>query len=121
MATPTINRFLVEIAGFLRTKNGTKIQDFMLLEPPLPPQYDLIVNELRQSFPETHQDALEAKCRSLFPEDEESDDGGSPAAFIGFTTKYFAFLRDVDVNDLVETHEMLKALLKSVKTVEIKL
>lgn len=112
MSSPTIDKFLGEIARILREKNGNQLQDFLLLEPPLPPLYNLIVTELRQSFPAGSQDALEAKCKSFLPESEEGDDGGSWLSFISFTLKYFAFLRDVDVNDLVETHDMLKGLLK---------
>lgn len=114
MSSPTLDKFLLEIARILHEKDGIQLQDFMLLEPPLPPLYKLIVNELRQSFLDASQDVLEAKCRSSLPEHEDGDDGGSWLSFISFTAKYFAFLRDVDENDLVETHDLLKGLLKLV-------
>lgn len=120
-ATPTIDKFLTEVARILREKNGVQLQDFVILEPPLPPLYNDIVDELRQSFPATDiqhasdgQDALEAKCEALLPEFAEGDEGGSWTSFVSFIVKYFVFMRDVDVNHLVETHDMLKALLKSV-------
>ena len=112
MSTPTIDKFLGEVARILREKNGAQLQDYLILEPPLPPLYNIIVNELRQTFPASNQDALEAKCMALLPEDEEGDEGGSWTAFISFLVQYFAFLRDVNVDHLVETHDMLKALLK---------
>lgn len=112
MSTPTIDKFLGEVARILREKNGAQLQDYLILEPPLPPLYNIIVNELRQSFPISSQDALEAKCKALLPEDEEGDEGGSWTAFLSFLVQYFAFLRDVNVDHLVETHDMLKALLK---------
>lgn len=115
MASPTVDDLLKVVAGLLREKNGIKLQDVMLLEPPLPPLYNTIVSELRRSFPASSQDALEAKCTHLLPEYEEGDEGGSWISFITFTAKYFAFLRDVDVNDLVGTHDMLKSLLKLVE------
>lgn len=112
MSSPTVDKFLLEIARILREKDGSQLQDFMLLEPPLPPLYNLIISELRQSFPANSQDALNSKCKSYLPEHEEGDEGGSWLSFISFTVKYFAFLRDVDVDNLVETHDMLKALLR---------
>ena len=112
MSTPTIDKFLSELARILRQKNGVQLQDYLILEPPLPPLYNIIVNELRQAFPGGNQDVLEAKCKAMLPEDEEGDEGGSWTAFISFLVQYFAFLRDVNVDHLVETHDMLKALLK---------
>lgn len=116
MASPTIDEFLEEVRGLLRDKNGIKLQDVMLLEPPLPPSYHRLVSELKQSFPEHSEDALLTKCASFLPEYDadydEKDGGGSSPAFATFAVRYFAFLRDVDVDDLVETHDLLKNLLK---------
>ena len=119
MASPTIDKFLEEVRELLLEKNGTGLQNVMLLEPPLPPLYHRLVGELRQSFPQSNEDALLAKCESFLPDydadgDDTDGDGGSSPAFSTFAVKYFAFLRDVDVDDLVETHEMLKNLLKFV-------
>ncbi|MCJ1461734.1 hypothetical protein MMC07_000333 [Pseudocyphellaria aurata] len=115
MASSTIDNFLEEVRRLLHEKDGVKLQDVMLLEPPLPPSYHLLVGELRASFPEGSEDALLAKCASFLPEfdadDDDRDGGGSSPAFASFAVKYFAFLRDVDVDDLVETHDMLKNLL----------
>ena len=112
MATPTVDKFLVEIARLLREKNGAKLQDFLIFEPPLPLLYESIVKEITQSFPAAGaQNALEAKCKTVLPS-EGGEDGGSWSSFVAFLVKYFSFLRDVDVNNLVETHDMLKALLK---------
>ena len=119
MSTPTIDKFLGEVARILLDKNGPKLQDYLILEPPLPPLYNIIVNELRQTFPANNQDALEAKCEALLPKDEEGAEGGSWTAFISFLIQYFAFLRDVNVDHLVETHDMLKALLKYALTFPI--
>ena len=87
MASPTIDEFLKVVAGLLRDKNGNKLQDVMLLEPPLPPLYNNIVSELRRSFAISSQDALEAKCSLFLPEFEEGDEGGSWTSFISFTAK----------------------------------
>ena len=114
MTTPTIDSFLAEIAGILRDKNGAKLRDYMVLEPPLPPLYNQIVSELKKFYSVFNQAPLEAKCKQFIPEYEEGEEGGSWTSFIAFVVKYFIFLRDVNVNQLVETHDMLKSLLKSV-------
>ena len=114
MSTPTIDKFLGEIAGILQKQNSSQLQDYLVLEPPLPPLYGQIVIELRQAYPVFNQAPLEKKVNDFIPEYEEGDNAGSNASFIAFIVKYFTFLRDVDVDQLVETHDMLKSLLKSV-------
>lgn len=100
----------------MQEKNGAQLQDYMILEPPLPPLYNQIVSELKQTYPVFNQAPLENKVKDFIPEYEEGDDGASNASFITFVLKYLSFLRDVDIEQLVETHDMLKSLLKSVPT-----
>ena len=114
MSTPTLDKFLGEIARILRKKDGIQLQDYMVLEPPLPPLYVQIVDELKRNYPMFNQAPLDQKCREFLPEYEDGDDGGSWNAFIAFFVRYLTFLRDVNVNQLVETHEMLRSVLKSV-------
>ena len=114
LASPTIDQFLSEIAIILRERNGLKLQDYLVLEPPLPPLYTAIVTELRQSFPPARHDSLEEKCKKVLSGDEGDTARDSWTAFISFMLQYFAFLRDVNVEHLVETHDALKSLLKSV-------
>ena len=114
MSTPTIDKFLGEIAGILQKRDGSQLRDYLVLEPPLPPLYGQMVIELKQAYPVFNQAPLEKKVNDFIPEYEEGDNGGSNASFIAFIVKYFTFLRDVDVDQLVETHDMLKSLLKSV-------
>ena len=110
----TIDQFLSEINQILRSKNGQKLGDYLVLEPPLPPLYGVIVNELRGNFPASKQDALEAQCKKRLPEYEDGEVGGSWTNFISFLVQYFVFLRDVNVEQLLETHDMLKLLLQFV-------
>ncbi len=119
MSTPTIDQFLSEIARILREHDGSQLQSYMVLEPPLPSLYNKIVIELKQVYPVFNQAPLEKKVDSFIPEYEEGDDGGSNASFIAFLVKYFTFLRDVDINQLIETHDMLKSLLKSVLSQQV--
>ena len=114
MVCPTIDQFLSEIASLLKDKNGEKLRDYLLIEPPLPRLYNVIISELKQYFPRSIDPGiLEKKCRDFIPEYEEGEDGSSLLSFITFVVKYFVFLRDVNVDQLVETHDMLKTLLKS--------
>lgn len=114
MSPPTLDKFLEEIAGIIKEKNGIQLQEYLIYEPPLPPLYNKIVSEIRQSYPPKSQKALENKCISFIPEYDEGDEGGSRTAFVMFMVKYFTFLRDVNIDNLIETHDLLKALLKSV-------
>lgn len=114
MSPPTLDQFLGEIAGIIKEKNGAQLQQYLIYEPPLPPLYNKIVSEIKQFYPSTSEKALENKCISFIPEYDDGDDGGSRTSFVMFMVKYFAFLRDVNVDNLIETHDLLKALLKCV-------
>ncbi|KAL8947025.1 MAG: hypothetical protein Q9222_006655 [Ikaeria aurantiellina] len=111
MATPTIDKFLGEISKLMREKNGTQIQNYLHYEPPWPPLYEQMIAELKKTYPIFQQSSLERKCTDILPVEEEEDGGGSFSSFVTFVTKYFAFIRDVDVSQLLETHDKLKALL----------
>lgn len=112
MSSPQLDAFLRELGQILQEKNAIKLQDYLVLEPPLPALYEQIVLELRLVFPSGSHMALEARCEALLPKDVEGVDGGAWPAFLSFLVSYFAFLRDVNVEQLVETHDMLKSLLK---------
>ncbi len=114
MSPPTLDQFLAEIAEIIKEKKGIQLQEYLIYEPPLPPLYNKIVSEIKQFYPPNSQKALENKCISFIPEYDEGDDSGSRTAFVMFMVKYFAFLRDVNTDNLIETHDLLKALLKCV-------
>ncbi|KAL1954744.1 hypothetical protein VTO42DRAFT_744 [Malbranchea cinnamomea] len=109
--TPVLNNFLASIAELVQTRDGAKLQDFLQLEPPLPPIYDQMIAELRQSYPlgNSAKDAeLLEKCEKLVP---RTEDGPHWNAFPPFMRLYLTFLRDVNVENLLETYNLLKALL----------
>ena len=115
MASPTIDQFLAEITGLIREKKGEKLRDYLQIEPPFPPLYKLIISELQKHHPpSTSPDILESKCKTFIPDYEDGEDGASLQSFITFMVKYLQFLRDVNVDQLVETHDLLKSLLKLV-------
>ncbi|KAL8718229.1 MAG: hypothetical protein Q9181_008231 [Wetmoreana brouardii] len=111
MATPTVDKFLGEIARLMQEKDGAQIQNYLHYEPPWPPLYSQMVTELRKAYPALQQNSLEQKCTEKLPAEEAGDSGGSFTSFVSFLAKYFAFIRDVDVSQLLETHDKLKALL----------
>jgi len=113
MSTLTIDAFLSELNDILRAKDGAKLQGYLVIEPPFTTLYRAMVLELRGRFPLSNHDELEEKCERFLQENDEGEAGGSWPAFISFLVQYFAFIRDVSVNHLMETHDMLKALLKS--------
>lgn len=101
--TPTVDQFLAEIAAILQAKDGAKLQDYLVFEPTggvYPPLYTQMINEIRGAFPKGTEDALEEKCNRALPGLQELDDGSSWSAFVRFIAQYFAFLRDLDVENL---------------------
>ena len=114
MATgsPVLDRFVASIAELVRTRNGVQLQDFLQLEPPLPDVYQQMAVELRQQFPSgsSQKDSdLQKQCEGLVPRSKGSS---SWPAFPTFVKLYFSFLRDVNVENLLETYNMLNGLLK---------
>ncbi|KAI9804701.1 MAG: hypothetical protein M1833_006776 [Piccolia ochrophora] len=114
MSTPTTDQFLSAIAGFLRAKNALQIRSYILVEPPLPDIYSTLATELRRSFSQTNGPALERKCNDLLPEDPDrgpnDEQGTSWPAFVSFMKEYLEYIRDVNVQNLVETHQVLSGL-----------
>lgn len=109
MGVTRLDQFLFEISKALRTRDGAKLQDVLVLEPPFAPIYQAVIAELRSSFQK--QELLDKKCETALPPDDGTS-GGSWPAFISFLVQYLGFIRDVDVSQLVETHNQLRALLK---------
>jgi len=111
MSTPTVDQFLSELNQILQASNGQKLKEYLILEPPLPPIYEAVVRELRHFYPANARVRLEQKCQAAIPEYENEQAGGSWPAFITFIVQYFSFIRDVNVQDLVKTHDEIKSLL----------
>ena len=110
--TPVFNEFLASITGLVQSRDGATLQDYLQLEPPLKPVYEQMIGELRQAYPEgdpRKDTELLSKCEKLIP---RSKDGPTWSSFPPFMRLYFTFLRDVNVENLLETYEMLKTLLK---------
>lgn len=105
--SPTIDQFVAEIAQILRAKNGSKLQDYLVIEPPYSNLYSAMVGEMRQNFPKGREEALETKLRNALPEVQGDGDEPPWSAFIKFMVQYFGFLRDVNIQNLLETYNLL--------------
>lgn len=112
MATPTCDRFLTEISRLLREKNAVQLQEYLIIEPPYSEQYQTIQREIRHAFPKGKEDSLLKKCTSALPEARNGEDDATWTAFINFMVQYFAFLRDVNVENLLETYDLLAELVQ---------
>ncbi|KAI9373458.1 hypothetical protein BJX61DRAFT_541712 [Aspergillus egyptiacus] len=109
-SAPTLDRFLTSLAEIVRDRDGAKLQDFLQIEPPLPDVYGQMVVELRQQYPNgsPKEADLLRRCEGLVPKSKGSS---AWTAFPTFMKLYFCFLRDVNVENLLETYDLLKALL----------
>lgn len=109
-----LEQFLAAIAELVKNRDGVKLQDYLQLEPPLNEVYQQMVAELRYDYPDNPEKNKELlrRCEGLVP---RSKHGGSWSAFPVFIKQYFAFLRDVYVEHLLQTYEELKGLLKYVR------
>lgn len=110
-ATPILDQFLGSVANLVETRDGAKLQDFLQIEPPLSEIYQQMIAELRQRYPPGPQSdaVLQQRCEVLVP---KTKGGSSWSAFPTFMRLYFTFMRDVNVENLLETYNLLKGLLK---------
>lgn len=104
-----LDQFLSGIADLVKSRDSAKLQDFLQIEPPLPDIYRQMMGELRQSYPHENDAELQRRCEGLVP---RTKGGSSWSAFPVFMKLYFSFLRDVNVENLLDTYSMLKGLLK---------
>lgn len=108
--TPILDQFLRSIADLVQNRDGAELQDFLQIEPPLSDIYQQMSQELRQRYqPPQGDNELLQRCESLVP---RTKGGSSWTAFPTFMKLYFTFLRDVNVDNLLETYNLLKGLLK---------
>ena len=105
-----LEEFLESILKFLRAKDGTSLQLWLRVEPPLPDHYFQLGRELKASF--KNSTALERHIAKLLPDDPNAsyEDGNVWPGFLAFMKDYLEFWRDVDFEDLLETHSQLTVL-----------
>ena len=108
--TPVLDQFLGGLQELVQKRDGAKVQDFLQLEPPLSEIYQRMISELRHNYapgPKSDTELLR-RCEPLVPRSKS----GSWTAFPTFVKLYLIFLRDMNTDNLLETYNQLKALLK---------
>jgi hypothetical protein len=107
-----IEEFLSSILAFLRVKDAAQLQLWLRVEPPLPDQFFQLSQELRQSYNDSK--ALEKYIEKLLPENNngKADEGDTWPGFLAFIKEYLEFWRDVNFEDLLETHTQLSGVIK---------
>jgi hypothetical protein len=104
--------FLASIRGFLKTRNGVGLRDWLRVEPPLPQEYLNLAAELKSGYRNSNSIAkLVERC---LPEEDDlpEDQGTAWPGFIAFVKDYFEYWRDVNFDDLLGAHQLLMALTK---------
>ena len=118
----TLDRFLAEINQILLERDGTRLLDYLVIEPPYSALYMQMIAELRRDYPrfgnrgQRNGDAeLESLCERKLRDvlSGNTAAGGNTgmgwSAFGKFLVQYFVFLREVDVGGghLLETYNLL--------------
>jgi len=107
-----LDGFLTSISGFLRSKDAAQLQMYLRVEPPLPEQFTQLSQELKASY--RNGDHLERHITKLIPENDDgkADEGDVWPGFLVFMKEYLEFWREVNFDDLLETHSQLSGLVR---------
>lgn len=103
-----LDEFLTAIAKFLQARDEHQLQLFLRVEPPLPDHFIQLGHELRASY--KNSDALEGYIQKFVPDNDDSEARGIWPGFLAFLKVYLEYWRDVNFDDLVETHAQLVTL-----------
>lgn len=109
---PVLDDYLRGVSQLLRTKNSSELKLFLRVEPPLPENFVQLSQELKTSYRDSN--VLERQITKLIPENEDpnSDEGDVWPGFLAFMKEYLEYWRDVNFEDLLETHSQLSGLAK---------
>lgn len=101
-------QFLSQVRGFLKTRNGERLRQWLQVEPPVPDQYHALSQELRSIA------SIEKLVEQHLPEEDDlpQDQGTAWRGFNAFMEDYLKYWRDVDFEDLLGAHDLLMGLTK---------
>ena len=110
--------FCNEVNTALRNRDADKLQSILVLEPPFEPIYQQLIASLQSKFPSSDgksEKRLEDVVRRMVTETGEGEDGeGRPIAnwnpMVSFLVGWMAFIRDINLENLLETYERLSDL-----------
>lgn len=111
-----VDEYLKSILNLLRAKNSVELQFYLRVEPDpqLPDNFIRLSQELKASYRDGN--VLERHITKLLPENDDSkpDEGDVWPGFQAFIKEYLEYWRDVNFDDLLETHSQLSGLAKFV-------
>ena len=111
-----VDEYLKSILDLLHAKNSVELQFYLRVEPDpqLPDNFLRLSQELKSSYRDNN--VLERHITKLLPEndDTKADEGDVWPGFLAFIKEYLEYWRDVNFDELLETHSQLSGLAKSV-------
>jgi hypothetical protein len=108
MASPLFGQFASLLNSAIENQDGDALLRLLPIEPPLPPDYDRLLHEVYavfetdDSFKKSIQQAITVIA---------NDDKDAWHTFADFLATYFEFIREVNIEDLLDTYEKLSNLL----------
>jgi nuclear mRNA export protein PCID2/THP1 len=111
-----VDEYLKSILELLHAKNSVELQFYLRVEPDpsLPDNFLRLSKELKTSYRDSN--VLEQHVAKLLPENDDgkADEGDVWPGFLAFIKEYLEYWRDVNFDDLLETHFQLSGLAKYV-------
>jgi nuclear mRNA export protein PCID2/THP1 len=109
-----VDEYLKSILALLHAKNSIELQFYLRVEPDpsLPDNFLRLSQELKTSYRDSN--VLEQHVAELLPENDDgkADEGDVWPGFLAFIKEYLEYWRDVNFDDLLETHSQLSGLTK---------
>jgi hypothetical protein len=105
-----LDGYLTSISDFLRTKDTAQLKQFLRVEPPVPEDFYQLGQELKTSWSDNKKLEKHIENLVLQSADDTSDEGGAWPGFLNFMREYLIYWRDVNFDDLVDTHQRLSDL-----------
>ena len=105
MARNKLDQFLNGLDGIVAQRDGAALRDWLVVNPPFPDAYRAMIAELQTLGPDGE---LETRCEAALI----TATSNHWNSFIPFVAQYIWFLRDIDVNKLLEAYELLSELLE---------
>lgn len=112
----TLARFLDEIGRLLQIRDGPQLAQYLLVEPPFPEPYAALIDELRALKEARAARFAVGPALEQIVAGSVSVSGSGELAFARLLGLYLAFIRDVDVTNLLETYRGLSELVQKCNT-----
>lgn len=111
-------RLCTAVNAAIAARNAVELQAIVLLEPPFPPAHQELIGSLQRKYPENDnasEHRLAQLVKRVVTETAESqDEEGRPvqswSAMVTFIVRWMTFLRDMDVDNLVQLFQLLSDL-----------